>query len=122
MLCQLSQMVWCIFPRKVVYIDNNSFLLNIIVLNLHNWRLNIDQSLRLWKFWFELLTEEELHLGFYTVTQKALTNLGARYALHELCHIPPPYMKTRHNLETITKSFNNDSSKGSFEEALGGWL
>ena len=89
-----------------------------------NWKLNIAQSVCQCKFWFKLseLTEEELHLGFYTVTQKALTDLGARYALHELCHIPPPYKKTRHNLETITKSFNNDSSKGSFEEALGGWL
>ena len=66
----------------------------------HNWKLNIAQSVRLCKFWFELLelTEEELQWGIYTVTQEALTILGARYALHELCKIPPPYMKTRHNL------------------------
>ena len=57
------------------------------------------------------LTDEELQWGFYMVNQEALTNLGARYALHELFQISPPYMKTRHNLETITKSFNNYLSK-----------
>ena len=89
-----------------------------------NWKLNIAQSVRLCKFWFELigLTDDELSWGFYTVTQEALSNLGARYALLELCHIPPPYLRTRHNLETITKSFNDYLSKGSFEEALGRWL
>ena len=50
-----------------------------------NWRLNIDQSLRLCKFGFELLelSEKELQWSFYTVTQETLTNLGARYALHD---------------------------------------
>ena len=50
---------------------------------LRNWRLNIDLSLRLCKFWFELLelSEEELQWSFYTVTQKALTDLGARFLI-----------------------------------------
>ena len=68
-----------------------------------NWRLNINQSIRLCKFWFELLelSEGDIQWRFYTVTQEALTDLGTRYALHELCQIAPPYIGTRYNLETI---------------------
>ena len=52
----------------------------------------------------------------------ALTELGTRYALQELCQIAPPYTGSRYNLETIVKKVDMFLSRGSFEERLGGWL
>ena len=58
----------------------------------------------------------------HSATQEALTDLGTRYALHELCQIAPPYMGTRYNLETIAKTVDKYLSRGSFEKRLGRWL
>ena len=56
------------------------------------------------------------------MTQEALTELGTRYALQELCQIAPPYTGSRYNLETIVKTVDKYLSRGSFEERLGRWL
>ena len=89
-----------------------------------NWRLDIGKSVRLCKFWCELLvlSEGDLQWRFYTVSQGALTELGTRYALQELCQIAPPYTGSRYNLETIVRTIDTYLSRGSFEERLGGWL
>ena len=89
-----------------------------------NWRLNISQSVRLCKFWCELLvlSEGDLHWRFYTGSQGALTGLGMRYALQELCQIAPPYTGSRYNLETNVRTVDMYLSRGSFKERLGGWL
>ena len=52
----------------------------------------------------------------------ALTELGKKYALQELCQIAPPYTGSRFNLETIVRTVDTYLSRGSFEERLGGWL
>ena len=56
------------------------------------------------------------------MSQEALTDLGTRYALHELYQIAPPYTGNRYNLETIAKTIDNYMSRGSFEERSGRWL
>ena len=73
-----------------------------------NWRLDIGKSVRLCKFWCELLalSEGDLQWRFYTVNQRDLTELGTRYALQELCQIAPPFTRSRYNLETIVKSID----------------
>ena len=54
--------------------------------------------------------------------KEALTELGMKYALQELCQIAPPYTGSRYNLETIVRTVDKYLSRGSFEESLGGWL
>ena len=89
-----------------------------------NWCLDISKSVRLCKFWCELLalSEGDLQWRFYTVNQRDQTELGTRYALKELCQIVPPFIGSRYNLETIVRSIDSYLSRGSFEERLGGWL
>ena len=89
-----------------------------------NWCLDISKSVRLCKFWCKLLalSEGDLQWRFYTVSQGALTELGTRDALQELCQIAPPYTGSRCNLETIVRTVDTYLSRGSFEKRLGGWL
>ena len=90
-----------------------------------NWRLDIGKSVRLCKFWCELLvlSEGDLQWRFFTVSQDSLTELGTRYALQELCQIPHPYSGSRYNLETIVRTIDTylsrEASRRDWEIGLG---